>query len=141
METVRIVEDNKNYIETFKALSVLDTILSDGWFDENISDETIKLIPYLFDPLTLSLLDDYIHDTVKSYIRRKRNIVINIFGVINVPDFMPGLVFEDKVKFECTTSSDWNPNKELSRKVGKNKKNKKSEKRVLKIKKTKKTKK
>ena len=116
METVRIVEDNKNYVEEFKALAALDVIVSDGLFDdENVAEDTIKLIAQLFTPSTLLWFDNYIHKMVKSYIRRKRNIVINIYGAEYVPDIMPGLVFEDKVKFEETTSSDWNPNKELSR--------------------------
>ena len=87
---------------------VLDNIVSNGWFDpKTVTNETIKLIPYLFEESTLSLLDNYIQTLVKSYVRRKRNIEINIWGARFVPDKMPGLVFEDKVKFEYTTWSGW----------------------------------
>lgn len=52
---------------------------------------------------------------VKSYIRRKKKIVIHLHGLSVIEHQLAAFVFEDKVKEEETTGSDWDPNKDLSR--------------------------
>ena len=116
LETIRIIDGNRNYETELKALAAADMILSDGTFDpENMSRQELLVMQGLFTPSKLPLFDDYIHDMVKSYIRCKKNIVINIDFLQYVWREIPGLVFQDEVKFEETTSNNWDPNNPLSR--------------------------
>lgn len=73
-----------------------------------ITDENIEIINRLFDldTLTTSEIDDYIKDMVHSYIRRKKEIVINICGLIDVAPKLSGFVFEGKVEPSMTGRHD-----------------------------------
>ena len=105
-----IIDDNKNYKKEFEALSIFDRIVSDGiFFEENGKDST-DLMFELMDPSSSLVVDQYVQDIVKSYIRRKKKITINLNGLEPIQEEISGLVIEDKIEAEDTTKSSWDSN-------------------------------
>ena len=85
VESVRVVETNKNYKDIFHALFLLDLIVSDGRLDTfnefKITDLDIEIINNLFVNKNISSLDKYIEMTLKSFIKNKKQITINLEGL------------------------------------------------------------
>ena len=117
IETVKIIGTRKAFTNTLKALSVFDAVVSDGCLEAEIDAETGKLMRHLLVPSILSSLpiDEYIKTMVKSYIRRKKRIVVNIYELRWGKRQLYGMAFEGDLRSEKTTPDNWDPNKPLSR--------------------------
>ena len=110
--SVRIIQTAKNFEQTFAALFLFDSIVTDGDFNYGmkIPDNFIVSIGNLFDldGLAASKNDPYIKNMVSSYCRRKKKIIINIYGLSKIASALSGFVFEGEVKKEETGDDDWN---------------------------------
>ena len=108
VENVTIVESNKKYSDVFHALFALDFILSDGkWldYDFKITERDIKIMKgLLFNDKTLSF-DGYIQMMFKSFIKNKKQITLNMYGLNRITKRDNGkelvsFIIEDEIKKE-----------------------------------------
>ena len=109
--SVRIIKTRQNFDTIFKSLFLLDAIVSDGEFNHwtKTNDREIQLILKLFDLelLKSSNVDIYVKNLITSYIRRKRKIIINIYGLRNITSKLSGLVFDGDVDRHKTGDIYW----------------------------------
>ena len=110
MKSVRIIQTSRNYEKTFAALYYLDLMISDG----AVSDKTIiiplKLIKQLLGIIKSSAaFDPYISSMVKSYIRHKRQIAVNLNGLRKIAASVNGFIIQGEIKSIKTTQDDWDP--------------------------------
>ena len=86
VQSVRIVDTNKNYADIFTAAFILDAMVSDAKLYDYYMDITSNHIEMVnaftnnFEE-TISSCDPYIASMITSYIRRKKYIVINLWGL------------------------------------------------------------
>lgn len=116
VKSVRIIETCRNYQIIFEALWFLDTIISDGGFEED-AVLPLKLIKKLLDINKSQSFDPYIISMVKAYKRRKNQIVINLDGLSLVENQLRGFVAEDRLEEIDTTDEDWDPESIISSKA------------------------
>lgn len=114
MESMIIIENNKNFKKQFMALSVLDRIVSDGAFQTEIDKETINHMLQLVKSSKAMRLDEYLTDVIQSYVRRKHKITINLSGLEGIQDAIAGLVIESDLE-SVDINDEWDPNNLLSR--------------------------
>ena len=107
VQSVRIVDTNKNYMQVLTALFILDSMVSDAAADMKITPEIIKMITE-FTSLNQasSTFDRYIVSMVKSYIRRKKQIVINLDELSKQEEKLYSLIIEDGFRKEQTENCD-----------------------------------
>ena len=104
VESVTIIETKQNFKKVFESLFILDSIVSGGTFGENmkISAKHISLIHELMNIGNASSssisYDPYITSMVKSYIRRKKKIILNMEGLTDIAPKLLGFVFQGKVE-------------------------------------------
>lgn len=91
----------------------LESITNDAVFGEDVAIP-INLITKLMSQETLSSFDPYIQSMVKSYVRRKKKIIINLEGLDEIQETLKGVVLKDKIVNVKTSDSDWNPDSILS---------------------------
>lgn len=112
VEAVRTVETNKVYKTVFDALYIIDSMVSDGRVNINdfkinskVMDVMNKFINF---QQASSSMDSYMASMVKSYIRRKKKIVINfhMFLFSKLKKEIYGMIIEDEVKEDETENCD-----------------------------------
>lgn len=109
VESVRIMETNYRYQKVIDALYFLDSITNDGFFKQTI-DVPMVLIRKLLDLDSLSAsFDPYIVSMVKSHVRRKQKIIINLEGLKEIKEQVSELVVTNKIEEVNTMDSDWDP--------------------------------
>ena len=107
VNSVRVIESNTNYNETFKKLSMFDRMVNDTILSEGqVTEETIKSIHNLM-LSEEAAFDGYITSLIQSYIRNKKSIAINIGLLSEISEHLIGFIFRDKVSKILTTS--WDP--------------------------------
>lgn len=114
LESVKIVQTSRSYHKVLEALWLLYSTISDCMFDEHdtiakIPDKTIKLMGKLLDTDKLPSFDPYIISMVRSYIRRKDKIIINMHGISPVKKEIAGLIIKGELKSLQTRDLGWNP--------------------------------
>ena len=93
------------------ALSVFDRIVSDGGFNhDQIDKKTSDFMLELLKPSSALLIDDYLKDVIKSYIRRKKKITILMLGLRHIWKAIPDLMIKDDIKV-INTANAWDPSK------------------------------
>ena len=104
VESVRVVDTNKNYQDIFHALFLVDLMVSNGQTDHSftITDGDIDIINGLFVKKNMSSLDKYVIMTVKSFVRNKNQITLRMdeleYTKTNNKGLM-GFFIEDKVTY------------------------------------------
>ena len=99
VETVKIIETRQSFDKVFEALFLLDSIVNNGEFNEDmvVNKKSKNLICDLMNVNKLSSFDCYIQSIVKSYKWTKKQIDISIWGLRHIAPKLCGLVFR-KVK-------------------------------------------
>ena len=83
VENVKIVKTNKTYKAVFHSLFLMDSILSDNKLtkDFKITQTDTNRIKHLFNETQLTSFDPYFQRMIRSYIRNKKQIAINMMGL------------------------------------------------------------
>ena len=107
VNSVRIIESNKNYQQTFGILSLFDRMVSDhAVYNKEVNKHTIKSVYNLLINKS-KLLDPYITSMTQSYIRNKKTMAIRIDGLSEIAEHLIGFIFQNKVGKRLTAR--WNP--------------------------------
>ena len=103
--SVRIIETSQNFETVFRALFIFDSIVTDGHFGgfteiDELKKLELQLIRGLFDleSLNASKIDDYIKNVIRSYIWRKKEIIINMESLKEFAEDLCGFVFVGAVE-------------------------------------------
>lgn len=96
------------------ALSVFDRIVSDSGFNDEIEQDTVDLMLKIMKPSKAMKIDEYLQKVLKSYVRRKKKIAVNLSGIDVIQKAVSGFVIEADIE-EIDIDDDWNPNSLSSR--------------------------
>ena len=112
LQSVRIIQSHRKYQKLFEALYFLDSITSGVMFQDGmkIDKRSIRLIKNMLEQDTPSLSNDpYIESMVRSYIRNKKQFIIEMSGLKVIEKAILGIVFDYRLKSSDTWRDSWNP--------------------------------
>ena len=108
VQSVRIVNTHQNFRDVFRALFIFDAMVSDGSFYKNNLDIQQKDIDFMKHLLhNSSSFDPYVVSVIQSYIRNKKEINLNMFGLWYLKSGQYGMVIQDKIQLKDRENLDF----------------------------------